>query len=345
VRGIRLAVLIAALALAAFPATAAARTVACGEVITQSTAVDNDLICDASSGLVIGANGVRLDLRGHTIQTTADRLLNSGFTGIDAQGHDDVVIRNGSAFGSGFFPGIWVNGSRNRVVDVTAFGETSFVVSGAYNVLRHVSGFRLRVFGNNTTVSSSSGLFPDVSGTGHRIVDDDLRGALIRGDHVTLARNLVPSIRVAGDDNRVIRNRRVASLVLSGADRNFVAHNQIGGPDPPVSFDGPPGLQVGLEDPAIGNAIVDNVVSEVADLEFPGIWVGAGSVWTQVLRNRSESNPGDGILIEEHGTLVRGNVANGNGKLGINAPGVSDGGGNRAAGNADARQCVGVICR
>jgi hypothetical protein len=343
-RGILLAVLIAALALAVFPATAAARTVTCGEVITQSTAVDNNLLCDASSGLVIGANGVRLDLRGHTIQTTADRLFNSGFTGIDVQGHDDVVVRNGNAFGSGLFPGLWVTGSRNRLVDVTAFGETSFVVNGDYNVLRHVSGFRLRVSGNNTTVSSSDGLFADVSGTGHRIVDSDLRGARIWGDHVTLARNLVPTIRLEGDDNRVVRNRGVASLVLSGADRNFVAHNQIGGPDPPVSFDGPPGLQVGLEDPAIGNAIVDNDVSEVA-LEFPGIWVGAGSVWTQVLRNRSHSNPGDGILVEEHGTLVRGNVANGNGKLGINAPGVSDGGGNRASGNADARQCVGVVCR
>jgi hypothetical protein len=314
-------------------------------VITQSTAVDNDLICDASAGLVIGANGVRLDLRGHTIQTTADRLSNQGFTGIDAQGRDDVVIRNGNAFGSGFFPGIWINGSRNRVVDVTAFGETSFLVNGGYNVLRRVSGFRLRLSGNNTTVSSSHGLFADVSGTGHRITDNDLIRALISGDHVTLARNLVPSIRVVGDDNRVIRNRGVASLELSGANGNFVAHNQIGGPDPPVSFEGQPGIRVGLESPAIGNAIVDNVVSEVADLEFPGIFVNAGSVWTQVLRNRSEGNPGDGILVAEPGTLVRGNVANGNGQLGINAPGVSDGGGNRATGNADARQCVGVVCR
>jgi hypothetical protein len=343
-RRIRLAVLIAALVLAVFPATAGARTVACGEVITQSTAVDNNLLCDSSIGLVIGANSVRLDLRGHTIQTTADRLLNSGFPAIDSQGRDDVVIRNGNAFGSGLFPGIWVNGSRNRIVDVTAFGETSFIVNGDDNVLRHVTGFRLRLSGNNTTVSSSGGLFPDVSGTGHRIVDNDLRGARIRADHVTIARNLVPSIRLEGDDNRVIRNRGVASLVLNGADRNFVAHNQIGAPDPSVSLDEPPGLQVGLEDPAIGNAIVDNDVSEVA-LPFPGIWVGAGSVWTQVLRNHSEGNPGDGILVEEHGTLVRGNVANGNAKLGINAPGVSDGGGNRASGNADARQCVGVVCR
>ena len=316
-------------------------------MITQSTAVDNDLICDASRGLVIGADGVRLDLRGHTIQTTADRLFNSGFTAIDVPGHDDVVIRNGNAFGSGFFPGIWVNGSRNRVVDVTAFGETSFIVNGDYNVLRRRERLpACSVSGNNATVTSSDGLVrADMSGTGHRIADNDLRGARIRGDHVTIARNLVPSIRLEGDDNRVVRNRGVASLVLNGADRNLVAHNQIGGPDPPVSVDGPPGLQVGLEDPAIGNAIVDNVVSEVADLEFPGIWVGAGSVWTQVLRNRSEGNPGDGIFVEEHGTLVRGNVANGNGELGIDAPGVSDGGGNRASGNADARQCVGVVCR
>jgi hypothetical protein len=314
-------------------------------VLTQSTAVDNDLICDASSGLVIGANGVRLDLRGHTIRTVADRLLNSGFTGIDSQGHDDVVIRNGTAFGSGFFPGVWVTGSRDRIVDVSAFGESSFTVSGSHAVLRRVTGARLVLSGDDATVSSSHGLFADVSGTGHRIADNDLTGASITADHVTLARNLVPSIRVEGDQNSVLRNRGVASLVLSGADFNRVAHNQIGGPTPPVDFDGPPGLRVGLESTAIGNAIVDNVVTAVADLEFPGIWVTAGSAWTQLVRNRSDDNPGDGILVQEPGTLVRGNVADDNGGLGIHAPGVADDGGNRAAGNADPRQCVGVACR
>jgi hypothetical protein len=54
----------------------------------------------------------------------------------------------------------------------------------------------------------------------------------------------------------------------------------------------------------------------------------------------------DGIDIEAPGTIVRGNVANFNGDLGIEAvAGVIDAGRNRAAGNGNALQCLDVVCR
>jgi hypothetical protein len=53
----------------------------------------------------------------------------------------------------------------------------------------------------------------------------------------------------------------------------------------------------------------------------------------------------DGIRIDAPGTFVRGNIATGNDGLGINAvKAVIDGGNNRASGNGDPRQCVGVVC-
>jgi hypothetical protein len=53
----------------------------------------------------------------------------------------------------------------------------------------------------------------------------------------------------------------------------------------------------------------------------------------------------DGIRVDAPGTVVRGNTANDNAALGINAvDGVIDGGDNHASGNGDPRQCVGVVC-
>jgi hypothetical protein len=63
--------------------------------------------------------------------------------------------------------------------------------------------------------------------------------------------------------------------------------------------------------------------------------------------NAALGNDGDGIRVGEGQTanLLRGNRADHNTRLGIDAaPGTTDGGGNRAARNGDSRQCVGVAC-
>ena len=39
----------------------------CGDVITQDTTLDSDLIDCPGDGVVIGASGITLDLAGHTI--------------------------------------------------------------------------------------------------------------------------------------------------------------------------------------------------------------------------------------------------------------------------------------
>ena len=48
--------------------------VTCGDVITQDTTLDSDLIDCPGDGLVIGADGVTLDLGGHTVDGTGTRL-------------------------------------------------------------------------------------------------------------------------------------------------------------------------------------------------------------------------------------------------------------------------------
>jgi parallel beta-helix repeat protein len=64
--------------------------------------------------------------------------------------------------------------------------------------------------------------------------------------------------------------------------------------------------------------------------------------------NTALDNRGDGIAVRAGQTanVLRGDRADRNSLLGIDAsPGSIDGGGNHAAHNGDARQCVGVACQ
>jgi hypothetical protein len=48
-------------------APAQASHVRCGDVITQDTTLDSDLLDCPGSGVVIGADGITLDLNGHVV--------------------------------------------------------------------------------------------------------------------------------------------------------------------------------------------------------------------------------------------------------------------------------------
>src|SRR5688500_672986 len=78
------------LALAASPA--AATHVQCGDVITQDTTLDSDLVDCPGDGLVIGASNITLDVAGHTIDGTGP---GAGGHGIRNAGADNVAVVNG----------------------------------------------------------------------------------------------------------------------------------------------------------------------------------------------------------------------------------------------------------
>ena len=74
-----------------------AGAVACGDTILENVTLDSDLIC-AGSGLIVGADGVRVNLNGHTIS-------GSGVgNGIDLAGRAGVTVVGGTI--RGFFTGI-----------------------------------------------------------------------------------------------------------------------------------------------------------------------------------------------------------------------------------------------
>jgi hypothetical protein len=89
--------------------------------------------------------------------------------------------------------------------------------------------------------------------------------------------------------------------------------------------------------------VVANLVSEIDARD--GIRVEPAATGTLLKANLTTRNGDDGIDVDSPATTVTANVANDNLDLGIEAvAGVTDGGGNRARGNGNPAQCVGVAC-
>src|SRR4051794_21416106 len=89
-------VMLACACFALTASSASAEHVQCGEVITQNTTLDSDLVDCPGDGIVIGADGVALDLAGHMVDGQSNvQDPEEGTTGVGARGFNDVVIRNG----------------------------------------------------------------------------------------------------------------------------------------------------------------------------------------------------------------------------------------------------------
>jgi Right handed beta helix region len=96
-----------------------ANHVGCGAVVTQDTTLDSDLTDCPGDGLVIAADGITLDLAGHTIAGGASRPE----AGIDnGDGHARVTIENGHV--QGFQNGVrLVRASDNHLQALSAAGN------------------------------------------------------------------------------------------------------------------------------------------------------------------------------------------------------------------------------
>jgi len=127
----------------AFAPARAAAPVSCGMTITTDTKLDADLTC-SDTALYIGADGVTLDLKGHTI-TGVD-----GEVGIANYGYDSVTIKNGTVQGF-YYNVVLSNVSRNVLTRLRTVG-------GTYSIL--IGGARSsRLAGNRVIDSEGSGIF------------------------------------------------------------------------------------------------------------------------------------------------------------------------------------------
>ena len=353
-----------ALALCAVaPNTATAQSLTCGQVIVEDTTLKNDLSGCTGDGIVIGTDGITLDLNGHTVAGSCCTAID----GVDnTAGHDGVRILNGTI--RGFEHGVALSGAdENTLAGLTLVGGNPAVLLSAsdHNAISRSSidgGVSIRVGRSIALVDGSdenqvaqsrlggeegAAIFDS---TGNRLVRNTVDGgsegiALAGAQRTLIARNTLTSsgfgaitiVMFSDSDDNVIQDNDMPSngMVIRG-DRNRIERNDVQGRFP---F---------LDESAIeilsgeANSVVSNRARGGAD----DIAVRFGALGTLIRGNVVVDALDDGIDVDAPGTVVRSNTANDNGDLGIEAvDGVIDGGGNRASGNANPLQCLNVVCR
>jgi parallel beta-helix repeat protein len=330
VSGISLAIFVLGVAgLLAFGAgQASASRLDCGDTIRADTTLHRDLVNCRNNGLVIGADDVTLKLNGHTIDGDGTEFAGCAKgefcdTGVVNDGHDDVTVMHGSVreFAVGAFV---VKARHNRVLDISASRSRFFglaLFESARSTIRDSSVFR-------------NGLQTDLEGI-----------SMFRSDHNRILHNSLRHNGDAGlfmaksDHNQIrknsVRRNREGGIGAEGVG-NVFSRNRV--------FRGGGGIQITTfgKGRAVGNVVRRN---QVRASSGSGISVDRVVKRTLISRNHVAGSGRDGISVDSDSTTLIRNRAVRNGDLGIEAvEGVIDGGGNRAIGNGDPRQCVNVIC-
>jgi Right handed beta helix region len=232
----------AALAVAAACAVAAPANAAqlhCGSTITKSTTLTEDITDCPGVGLRIGADGITLDLNGHTVSAAARR--NPKAHGILNEGYDRVAIRGGVVRGFGAYGVRLSHADRNLVRDVRMVDNFTGIglfesdrglvlgnaMSGSKFVGVNLTGGRLnRVVRNVIQDGNGPAVFvhgsPDEPGKGHRLVGNEIQGGGIEihpgPQRTRVVRN---EVREAfGDGIRTFEPTTV--LALNAANSNVI---------------------------------------------------------------------------------------------------------------------------
>ena len=356
----------------------------CGDVLTTSTTLQHDLVDCPSNGLVIGADGITLNLNGHVVAgdgaSSPQCLERTCDVGIDnTGGYDGLTIERGSITGFDF----GVSADQARHLSLTRLQVTRNRLSGA--ILSNVEKGRverttitrnglttdfagLSVFGS-TGLTIERNEISDSGDVGLFIMDGSSRN-VIRNNRID--RNPEDGILLNGDDNLVTGNvlSKDGGGVALGGNRNRVTRNKVLDVLPcaegcralgveegsanvlsrNVVRRSPTGISVEAYGPLTARTVVEgNLVEDsVRDGISVDVAQPGGTVsGTSVKGNKVRRSGDDGIDVGRApaATLTR-NRSSDNRDLGIEAAaGVGDGGGNRASGNGNSLQCTNVRCR
>ncbi len=310
---------VAASVIAAAPA-AAKPALKCGQTVTVSTKLTRDLIGCPGTGLVIGADGITIDLNGHRISG----VNAPDSAGIADDGHRGVTVENGTI--TDFF----VHGIRLH--------------EAPHSVVRDVR--ILRIGAGNVEGDAAAGIFVEASAgvkvTGSRISNDVVSWqsdgvvvlgsprVVLRDNHLdrnswngavvldspdvkvvrnTLDRNGNQGIEVNAQSDRILvagnraRGNTQSGLVVGALEHGRVVGNRVSGNAGAGVF------MFDLIDSSIaGNVAVRNGVGiELAGGQF-------GSHGNRVVRNRTDDNADTGIVLADgaNDNRVSRNTANGN---------------------------------
>lgn len=339
--------------------SARAANVTCGEVITQDTRLENDLVDCPEHGIVIGADDITVNLGGHTIDGEPEGFFDNGID--NSAGYDGVTIRNGTViqFDTGVaLVGTIDNHVEGLVVSTVNFGN-GIVVDGFARLDSHSNRIE------KNTLSSNGGTGIDLNGTfGNVVTKNTITGngeglRLFASNFNLFDKNLVSHNGSQGfsvfesDGNRMTKNAVTDNglhgyLIVDDADENLLEKNVVSGNAVGI-FIGDSKRRPGAENNVLlRNDVYGNTHDGIAiqgPSHEPPFPPAPGATATLIEKNVANGNGDDGIDVRAPSTTIRKNTANDNSDFGIEAVvGVTDGGGNRAKGNGNPLQCVNVVC-
>jgi parallel beta-helix repeat protein len=310
-----------ALVLAMVAGSAEAATLYCGETITQSVTLSNNLTGCTGDGIEIGADGITLDLASHQIS-------GSGYNGINFQGHSNVTVRNGTV--QGFYEDIFIDGNDNLVSNVLVrnFGHDGFFIDGSYgggngNVLGADRGDRGT--GNGTNA------FLEFYGSNNTIT-----GAIANGAGIYLGGGNYAYNNTQG--HNTVTNSRISNagdgIKISGEADDSVTHDTVTG--------GVYGIVLEVGTNALSSATVDH--NNASYNTYNGFFI-SGAQDSQMSDNTAASAGQQGfVLLNNSGDAFSGNTATGNGQQGFLDAGDNGNmlSGNTATGNGTLQPSDGI---
>ncbi|HEX7521775.1 MAG TPA: NosD domain-containing protein [Acidimicrobiia bacterium] len=350
------------------PPPPADATPTCGSTLTASVTFTRGLVC-TGNGLVIAAEGITVNLNGHSITGNGS---GSG-SGIVTNGHA-VTIRDGRI--TNFDSGVSANQGPNH-------GPTIVRVHFDHNqigvLLVRVGGALVRAssfMNNRTGISCGEGGGDGYSGNTFSKNTDGVD--LFKCNNVRVRNNsfsanttgisgdqtlsaVVESNHIAGGTTGIDFELRNQDAVIT---RNTIINGRIGirvstggvssGQRQPVSGNtisrnvmrnnGAAGLAIIIDATQFLPSFVSNnvVIANVFDRNgFHPAGTTNSPLGTELINDGAYAN----VLNGDDAFTFRDNVATGNADLGIQAvAGINDGGGNTASGNGNAAQCLGVAC-
>ena len=354
---------------------AAHAAVVCGQTITTSMTLDQNLNCPAGSGINIAASNVTLDLGGHTITGPAPVGAGSVVRGVGVlQSRAGVTVRNGVI--RGFDQGVDVHpGATGTVL-------TGLILDGNSTGIRINTGAATSRVTDNIIINTTQFSAIQMGGNGHVVENNAFfagngAGIFLSGNNNVIRGNKMSDMGQNGIsigafptnpgpflNNQVIGNQingaarigNATSINVSNGSGTRIESNTVNGRRKT------PGIFV-LD--SANTVVASNILTNNAST---GVLVRGTSTGTQVLRNQSHQNSFSGVTIENGptGTVVADNTVSGNGSNGVHissalttvarntaqvngnlgifaVAGVIDGGGNRASGNGNPAQCSPTI--
>jgi parallel beta-helix repeat protein len=297
----------------------------CGDPITADLRLSGDLDCIRAGGAngdgaVVGADGIDIDLAGHTISGESVALENSGF--------DDVTIHHGSLYAFG--TALELDGASRNLIRFVGAGRLDDQLAPSTSTGVRIQGGEANVVRHSTLAGASLGL--SATNSPGLLVADSI------GHSGSGSRGGGTAVFIDGDLARVLRNTFTAGVVVDGSS-NRIVDNDVRA----VGF----GIDVfaGHDNLVAANDVRDTGVLPFMTDAGDGIIVRAEAVGTRLRGNVATSNSDDGIDVRSATTRLRDNRADDNGDFGIDAvSGVVDLGGNTASGNGNPLQCRNVAC-